>query len=287
MSQKICLVTPSYAPDFERCQLLVNSIGQYSSSAFKHYIVVDRQDYRLFRTLANDNTLILNKEDLLPKWIVKVPLFTKKNIWFSWKTLPLRGWLVQQLIKLSVANYVAEDVLVFADSDVFFIRQFDLRDYIKGDRVRFFCEPHRVSADNSDLARWYYDASKLLRLEPPHFPANNYMGQLVFWRRNNVLELHRYLEATNNRNWIEVICANWHVSEYILYGVFVEKVLQEQSGHYWDDGDLCHNYWQETPMSQAELVEFLDNVASERIAMMISAKAQMPVSSYAELLSVV
>ncbi|WP_036476688.1 DUF6492 family protein [Myxosarcina sp. GI1] len=285
MSQKsICLVTPSYAPDFERCQLLVNSIQRYSNSLFKHYIVVDRQDYKLFNSLATNNTLVLNKEDLLPQWIVRIPLFTKKNIWFSWKTLPLRGWLVQQLIKLTVANYVSEDVLVFADSDVFFIRPFDLQDYIRGDLVRFFCEPKCVAVDNPDLARWYYDASKLLRLEPPKFPVNNYMGQLIFWRKDNVLKLHRYLEAKNNRSWIEAICANWHVSEYILYGVFVEKILQ-QSGHYKDDLDLCHNYWQETPLSQEELVRFIGNVSSEQIATMISAKAEMPVTSYAELLS--
>lgn len=283
--KKLCLVTPSYAPDFERCQFLVESIKNYSRSSLKHYIIVDRQDYNLFKSLVDSNTLILTKEDLLPRWIVKIPLPIKKNIWFSWKTLPLRGWLVQQLIKLNIANYIEEDVLVFADSDVFFIREFDLENYIKGNLVRFFVEQNRVTADNSDLARWYYDASKLLWLKQPQFPTNNYMGQLVFWRKDNVFKLHRYLENKNDRNWIEAICANWHVSEYILYGVFVEKILQQESGHYRDGRDLCHNYWQETPLNQDELSEFFANVTPEQIATMISAKANMPVRSYAKLLS--
>jgi hypothetical protein len=283
-SKKICLITPSYAPDFERCQLLVKSIDRYNLAPFLHYIIVDRQDYSLFNSLKNQNTLILIKEELLPKWLFKIPLFTKKNIWFSWKTLPVRGWLVQQLIKLGISEYINEDVLVFADSDVFFIKEFNLNNFIKKDLVRFFVQNQRVTLDSPYLPRWYYDASKLLGLDEPRFPANNYMGQLIFWRKDNVLQLHRYLEKQNQKSWIETICANWNVSEYILYGVFVERILQEKSGHYFDEDDLCHNYWEEHSLHENQIKDFLTNIPPDTISAMLSAKANIPVSSYKNLI---
>ncbi len=284
LKPKICLVTPSYAPDFERCKLLVDSVKRYSNTPLKHYIVVDREDLSLFQQLSDSETIVLAKEELLPKWIVKVPFFTKKNIWFSYKTLPVRGWLVQQLIKLGIAEYIPEDILVFADSDVFFVRDFDLSCFIKDDKVRFFAQPGKVNPEAPHLPGWYFDASKLLNLAPPQFPVSNYMGQLIFWRKDNVLQLHQYLEQKNHKHWVETICANWNVSEYILYGVFVEQILQEHSGHYIDDRDLCHNYWQEQPLQTNQLQEFFASIRQESIAAMLSAKANIPVATYGHFL---
>ena len=284
LEPKICLVTPSYAPDFERCKLLVNSVKRYSTATLKHYIVVDREDISLFQELSSPETIIIAKEELLPNWIVKLPFFTRKNLWFSWKTLPVRGWLVQQLIKLGIAEYISEDILVFADSDVFFVRNFDLNCFIQDDKVRFFAQPGKVNPEDPHLPGWYFDASKLLNLAPPEFPVANYMGQLIFWRKDNVLQLHRHLEQKNHKHWMETICANWNVSEYILYGVFVEQVLQENSGHYIDERDLCHNYWQEQPLQTNQLQEFFSSIRQESIAAMLSAKANIPVANYGHFL---
>lgn len=281
MSQsQICLVTPSYAPDFARCQLLTETIARYNRSPFNHYIIVDRQDLALFKQLENQNTVVIPKEELLPKWLVKIPFFTKKNIWFSWKTLPVRGWLVQQLIKLAIAEYVSEDIIVFADSDVFFVRDFDLNHFVKEDKVRFFAQPNQIKDRYEFLAKWYFDASDLLNIEEPQFPTTNYMGQLVFWRKDNVIKLHRHLEQESRRSWVETICANWNVSEYILYGVFIEQVLKDASGHYFDSCDLCHNYWEEQSLQSDRLQDFFDGIESNRIAAMLSAKAGIPVESY-------
>ncbi len=280
-NKNCCIITPSYAPDFERCRLLSESIKQFSSSTLKHYLVVDRRDYLLFSQLKNQFTTIINKEDILPWWIFQIPIFTKKNIWFSLKTLPVRGWLIQQLIKLAIAKHIDEEVLIFADSDVFFMRPFDLQQYITDDgRVRFFREPDTVLENNNHLPRWYYDASNLLALDAPQFPVSNYMGQLVFWQKKNVLKLHQYLEKTHQKGWIEVLCNQWNFSEYILYGVFVEKILKETSGHYFDSQDLCLNYWEEELMSEPELKQFFAHLTSKHIAVMLSAKAGIPINKY-------
>jgi hypothetical protein len=280
---KFCLVTPSYAPDFQRCWLLSKSIEQFALSRFTHYIIVDQQDYSLFTKLKNSYTEIIAKEEILPWWLNKLPFFTKKNLWLSWKSLPVRGWLLQQLIKLAIANYIEEEILVFADSDVTFIRPFDFHQYLQGERVRFFSEPDSVKIDDNHLPQWYSHASRLLDTRFPKFPVSNYMSQLIFWRRNNVLQLHNFLEQTYQRNWIETLCNSWHLSEYILYGVFIEQVIKGNSGHYLDHQDICHNYWLEKPMSNQELKKFFAEIKHHQIATMISAKANIPVDNYLNL----
>jgi Family of unknown function (DUF6492) len=63
MSLRFGIITPSYAPDFERCRLLCQSIEQFVSPPVHHYIVVDQADWALFQSLAGANTSILTKEE--------------------------------------------------------------------------------------------------------------------------------------------------------------------------------------------------------------------------------
>ena len=127
------IITPSYAPDFLRCKLLCRTIDKYSLSPIKHYIIVDQKDRKLFQSLQQINREILTVESVLPWWIKKISLF--KNGWISLKTLPLRNWIIQQIVKLSIAKYITEDVLIFVDSDVAFIDYFDVQNFVINNKV--------------------------------------------------------------------------------------------------------------------------------------------------------
>ena len=45
------IVTASYAPDFERCRLLCETIDRFVTGAPRHYILVEQRDVALFRQL--------------------------------------------------------------------------------------------------------------------------------------------------------------------------------------------------------------------------------------------
>ena len=45
------IVTASYAPDFERCRLLCETIDRFVTGASRHYILVEQRDVALFRQL--------------------------------------------------------------------------------------------------------------------------------------------------------------------------------------------------------------------------------------------
>lgn len=145
------IITPSYAPDFARCRLLSESIDWCAASPIKHYIIVDRRDLNLFQQLQSANREIITVESVLPWWIKKIPQV--KNGWFSFKSLPIRNWLIQQIVKLAIAEYVSDDILIFVDSDVVFIRPFEVRDFIRDGKVRLFREPQAIEATNDTLAK--------------------------------------------------------------------------------------------------------------------------------------
>ena len=271
------IVTPSYAPDFVRCQLLCETIDRHSIVPIKHYLVVDRKDLKLFQSLQTINREIITVESVLPWWIKKVGFM--KNGWISLKSPPLRNWIIQQIVKLSIAQFITEDVITFVDSDVAFVRPFDMRNLVKDDKVRLFRIPNAITAETKPLARWHEVSHKLLKL-PLEYPCPNYLGNFITWKRDNVLALHQYLEKVSGRSWVETIANSWHLSEYILYGTFVESILQEKSQHYFDAQTICHNYWDTTPMSKIEVDNFFEELPRDYFAVMISAKSHTEISTY-------
>lgn len=277
-----CFITPSYAPDFERCRLLCESIAKFVSPPIPHYIIVDKKDFNLFSQLQNSYTHILTKESILPWWIWRIPFL--KNSWFSLKTPPIRGWLVQQLIKIGIAHHVKEDILIFVDSDVAFIRSFQVESIIQRDQVRMFSDPESIFDDMETHRKWYDTAAQLVGTEPMPFPGTDYIVQLAMWRRENVLKLCDHIEKISGKSWIETLGSVWNLSEYVLYGIFVESILKEESGHYYDPQDLCHPYWGEESLSEAELQEFFSKILPHHVAIMISAKAGMSVKQYQKLI---
>jgi Family of unknown function (DUF6492) len=275
------IVTPSYAPDYERCRLLSWSISQFVSPAITHYIVVDRRDLQLFNRLKKPNTEIITVESLIPWWIQRVPFL--KNGWFSLKTPPIRNWLLQQIVKNAIAEYVPQDILVFADSDTALIRPLNLNNFTRDGRVRLFREPG-VDTDKVFL-RWHRTSHQLLSLPRNlNSSASGFIGNFITWKRDNVLKLHRHLEKISGRSWVETLASCWHLSEYILYGEFIEKILKEESGHYFDSEKICHEYWNPQLMTQQELQKFFTKINPKYKAIMISAKAGISVGQYENLL---
>jgi hypothetical protein len=125
MSGAFAIITPSFAPDFERCQLLAESVLRHAAPHVEHCIVVDRNDERLFSRLRSPRTRIVCKEDVLPRWLRRLPVQSKW--WLNLKGLPVRGWIIQQITKLSAPEISDADTFLFLDSDAFLVRAYDPR----------------------------------------------------------------------------------------------------------------------------------------------------------------
>jgi len=270
------IVTPSYEPDFERCKLLCQSIDRWVEGDFRHYVVVEKRDLPLFRELHGPRTTLLTTESVMPWWLRRVPF--ARRWWLSLKTPPVRNWIFQQLVKLSVGEFLDEPDYVFIDSDVVFIRPFDVSALSPGGQLRLFRVPG--VANQMPHRLWHRTAAQLLGLPETDYFGSTYIGHLVTWRRDHVRAMYERIASVAHRPWIEAVARQWHLSEYILYGVFVEHVLGPGNGQQYTDLPLCHISWDYEIETDADIDRFFAEVQPYHVAVMMSSKQYIDVSRY-------
>jgi hypothetical protein len=283
LTASVAALTVSYAPDRDRCALLSRSLAALAPSV-DHYIVVDQADRRHFTSLEDDRTTVLTTEEVLPLRLKRVNarrLGLRSNLWLQAGGKPVRGWLVQQLVKLALAEKLDADMLVYADSDVVLMRPFEVSSLLDADgAVRLCVERDAIDDALPNHVQWHRNAERLLGLDQSQLPLPDYITSFVPWRRDNAVALLEHIERTTGRQWLRAIASAWDVSEYTLYGRFVNDVLGGRGQ--FAASSLCRDYWAHEALSPSELDAFLDSLAPDQLAVNITAKAKMDPADYAD-----
>jgi hypothetical protein len=268
MTSALAIVTPSYGPDFELCRTLNRSVLEFFPAPVKHYLFVDRRDLKRFASLAGKRTIVAPKEEILPKGIIQIPGF---NRWFSTSTLvPVSGWLVQQIAKIAVAQRLSEATLVMVDSDAVFVRDVEPAMFAAGHTSRLYRRTGGITADMTDHLTWHRNACKLLDVPPATAPVNDYIGQIISWNRDLVMQMCARIEMVTGRSWHAAMAMNRAISEYLLYGIFIEKVLGPQAPVWIDERSRCKTHWHLRPLLESQLTAFSLSLDEGDFALMIS-----------------
>ena len=287
VTASVAFVTPSYRLDRDRCALLSRSLELFAPSV-EHWIVVDRGDLPFFRPLQSNRTTVVAKEEVLPVWVHRLDTLRiglRSNVWLQARGLPIRGWLLQQFIKLAAAEQLGADILVHADSDVVLLRPFSTSSVVDGSgRVRLYARPGQVDERLPDHVRWHRSAEELLDIESAELPVSDFISSLVPWKRENAVALLEHIQETTGRHWLRALASAWDVSEYTLYGRFAQDVLGSSAGQFVSPSSLCHDYYKHVPLSAPELETLLDRVAPGEIAVSLTSNAGMRPQHYAEVL---
>jgi hypothetical protein len=248
----VSVVTVSYRGDLELARELCRSVDRFLPADVEHVLVVPRADVGLFASLAGGRRRMVTVESVLPRGYVQLPVprtirvgpFERRlrEIWASPGGL-VRGWIVQQIVKLSAPSFVKREVVVFADSDIVLVAPLVPERLTRGDRVRLYQVPG-AAADLPTHIRWHDVSARLLGLEPRGYLGADYIGNLITWRRSTIQRLQEHLGRTGGRRWDKVVARQHAFSEYVVYGVFADHVLgEEASGHYPAAEDLVHAGW--------------------------------------------
>jgi len=286
MTPTFAIATPSYAGDVERCRLLCASIDRFVAGHAMHYLLVEDRDVALFAPLAGPRRRIIAESQMLPRWLTSRPdPFTlgKRRVWTGLRALargipPLRGWHAQQLRKLALARQIDEDIILFADSDMMFLRPFDLARLVTAQGVRLYAKPDGIDATMPEHVAWCEMAARALGLPAPALPSMDYINNLVSWRRDRVLELLDLIEARSGRDWVSAVASRRSFSEYMLYGYYVERVLGlAAAGHFADSLELCKVYWGGEAAELATLRSFEDVLDEGQVAVGVQSFIGQPV----------
>jgi Family of unknown function (DUF6492) len=285
---ELAVITPSYAPDLELCRDLNASVLARMPASVVHHIVTPRRDLRLFSQLRGPRTELWSVDQILPGNVVALP---RANFWLNLRrpVPPIRGWVMQQVVKLQAAAKIEADVLLMVDSDVFFIRPVTAETYRRGGRLLFYRKDAAVDQRLPRHLIWHDVARSLLGIPPARPPLPDYINPIYAWDRQTVLGLQDRIQRITGRPWLDAMAARLHVSESFLYGVFVDEVLGENAHVARTDRGLCRLYWGPGPLSPDRVPEFIRAMPAEDVSVMISSKSYTPDhvrrSCYADILT--
>jgi len=248
----VSIMTCSFRGDFELCAMLCASVDRFVPDGVQHLIYVPASDLALFAPLATARRRIIAEETLLPRWFWKLPLpsarwrrllrLPRRNIYLTPFSMPVRGWIAQQIMKIAGAADAPTEIVMHVDSDAVFVRPFSLETLDRdGAGVRLFRRAHDLAEGHRS---WHLSASALLGLPPDEFHDGDYIDSLVVWRRSVVRRMIAHIARTGGRDWRMLLARTTHFSEYVLYGVFAERVLGLAAAKLAiAPVSLCHTRW--------------------------------------------
>jgi len=272
---RMAVITPSFRPDFGLCVDLNRSVLTCSPESVHHHIIVPRSDMKLFNQLAGPRTHIRCEAEFLPASFAR---FGKYTINLGRPFPPVRGWILQQVIKLAAVAASDADVAVLVDSDIEFVRPFTVETFVRNGVVRFYRKPREIDERLPRHVIWHRVARALLGLPPREPPYTDYISSLLAWDPAIVRRMLERVTATTGRAWTTSIAGQLHFSEWTLYGVFVDDVIGAPANSSASDDPLCLAYWETVPLNRDGAVDFLHGIRPTDVAAMISAKSRTPLA---------
>ena len=272
---RMAVLTKSYAPDFELCAALNRSVLENSPETVEHRVVVPRSDLNLFSRLQGARTRIVCEAELLPRAFVRLPLV---NIALNLARPfpPVRGWIQQQLIKLAAIAAAEEDAVLVVDSDAEFVQPFDATTFVRTGVVRFFRNPDQIDKRLPRHMVWHRVARKLLALPTAEPPFPDYISSPLAWDPNVVRKMLARVAATTAQPWTTAIARQLDFSECVLYGVFVDGVMDAPARSFTSTDSLCAVYWDQSPLDEARAAEFVRSARPTDVAAVIQSKSHTP-----------
>jgi hypothetical protein len=301
--KSIAIVTPTYAPDYAVCVDLHRSMLRFADDSVVHYLIVPPKDVELFKSLRGPRCIVLAADEFLPKRMIWVAPWVNHVVRLAWGNRPsanlvalnpvrpfppVRGWIMQQILKLAAAIRLDADILLLVDSDVQFVRPISSDTLVRNGRLRQYRRDGTVGAHLPEHVAWHKTARELLGLPAPKLPLPDYVSALNVWDRRVVLALLDRIERITHRHWIDVLGGQLTFSEHILYGVFVDEVLGP-SANTFVTSSLCHSYWDTSPLDETSAATFLRDLSADDVAILIQSKSGTPLeirrSAFARLMA--
>jgi hypothetical protein len=284
MRQKIAIITPSYRADFDLAQDLCASMDKFFRGPHEHIIVVPRCDLDLFRNLDGGARRIVSKEEILgDAGFFRLPVPVGLSIfgrtvrlreqWFRLGSGRLSGWLIQQLIKLSVPQITDCEICLFIDSDIVMVRDFSIAEMYSGKQLMLHSHKRGLNLDTHKL--WHQNAKAILGITRKDEYATNHIGPMVPWLSSRVRQLQQHITRTHDKDWRIVLSETKDVSEYILYGMYNSMALNSSDHIEQDLGGFTKTLWV-TPEDGA-LDHFMNSLTVDHAAICI--QSTIPLSS--------
>jgi len=221
--------TVSYKDDLSRFILLRETIKRFYNGTADHIVAVPKGDYLQFKKAIQDSRVqVVIQNDFVDskyycKWVFKlIETFATQQSWRFKKLAGKPGWIIQQIVKLSIPNIIDDGAVIIIDSDFFFTQEFCDSDLGLTDNAKFLFKAYPET--ESGMHRDHMTVSRKTLNAPKAPTDHHYLTGLVVWYPEYVEALTDYIEKTHNQGWQEALYNQESISEYSLYGVYLEQI---------------------------------------------------------------
>lgn len=276
----VALMTPTYRGDLDRFELLCDSIDRFVRGYERHYVIVNDDDLPFFARFDNGRRVVLPSSRFLPSWLRALPPFVSRKgrrTWWSFRSGPLHGWHIQQLLKISGALQLPHQRFCIVDSDNVFFRPFDVAAYAGADSIPLYVDRLAVRAEAPLHAVWVRAGDRLLGGGPTMFPADDYIGNVLVWDKSTLRDMTATIESVTGTPWAVALGKARSFSEYILYGYFVSQSPIHRARHQLTTQSLATSHWDGDQLDERALIAMVDKSSAEVVALCIESFSLTPV----------
>lgn len=283
-SEALLFFTPSYLGDLERLLLLRASMRKFYRGRGRHVVAVPESDLPQFRrALAGDDAELVSQQSLVDHRFFPTRLYqlvaryAPGQAWRLQKQGGKGGWIIQQIAKLNAKSLRERGPIAVLDSDIFFFRPFDDTDLLEEEgRVLVRILPAQESGRHR---KHIASARRLLRL-PEGSTEHHYMSCPAILHAEWLHELCLYLEDDDGTTWQEVLLKEATLSEYSIYGTFVEEILKP-ADIVIRDRSFNHMLW-DNESYERFFADPMAVVATDpsKVCVVVQSALKVPVSKY-------
>jgi len=277
----IAILTPSFLPDIEGFKRLHRSVLRFTDDETMHHVIVPRRDLNVFRRIASPRLQVWSESEFLPDGFVataglaalrrRVPVLPRTincsaiNLRRPWP--PVRGWILQQILKLSAATKLGCDCVVIIDSDVVLVRPMPAELFFHGTAVRTYEKPGAITVELTRHMLWARAAYDLLGIPwTGETSLPDYVGGIVSWDPRVAAECLKRVGTVAGTDWATAVARRLHFSEFILYGTYVRHFGTPQELSFCAPATMCHSYWSSVPLSLEDARTFAAGLGPQDVA---------------------
>ena len=269
---KLAVITPTWAPDAEHFEELHRSVLKLTPESTVHHVIVPWAHRSRFVQYRSERCRIWHHPELLPRRYVRMPGGVWVNPLRPWP--PVRGWVMQQAVKIAAAARMDAGVVLLADSDAILLRPTSAENLTSGDKPVLYRAAGAVHDKMERHVLWHCVARRILGLPTaPPPPLHDYVSPFGVWDPAMVRAMQDRIAKTTGRSWLDAFTGELHISEFIVYGVFMDEVIGTPTVV---EKHFCHNYYERTPLDAESAFAFADRTSEEAIGMMISSHSGTP-----------
>lgn len=280
--QKVALLSCSMARDLDLFALLARSVDDHVDPDITHRVVVPAAEMALFKPFASFRREIIAQEDILPVKVWKAPrvlrhlAFIKSGfrrpIYIAPGPRMVRGWMLQQLLKIEMARSASEDAVMHVDSDVSFFRTFSHDHAFKDGAIRYFRALGKTR--NPWHRPWVTSSCNFLGTQPPETHDAHYIENCVLWSSDVSAKMVDHITATKGIPLHEAIFGEKTMSEYYLYGIYADLVAQAPNLHS-EDVSFANSYWPDNETGPVDFTSLKARLQPKHVAMAVQSTHEL------------